>query len=150
VALDQSFIGRSYPPTSTYEVSRAKIREFVDAIGDSNPVYRDPAAARAAGHPDVIAPPTFITVVNIPAVNAVVADPALGLDYTRMVHGLQSFTYVRPVCAGDTLALTVTIDDIMDRAGNDFLTVRAEVAGEGGELICTTSAQLVVRRGDEA
>jgi len=150
VALDQSFIGRSYPPTSTYEVSREKIREFADAIGDTNPVYRDQEAARAAGHPDVIAPPTFITVVNIPAVNKVVADPALGLDYSRMVHGLQSFTYARPVRAGDVLALTVTIDDIMDRAGNDFLTVRAEVNAADGELICTTSAQLVVRRGDEA
>jgi acyl dehydratase len=148
--LDQSFIGRSYPPTSTYEVSREKIREFADAIGDTNPVYRDPEAARAAGHPDVIAPPTFITVVNIPAVNTVVADPALGLDYSRMVHGLQSFSYVRPVRAGDVLALTVTIDDIMDRAGNDFLTVRAEVNAADGELVCTTSAQLVVRRGDDA
>jgi acyl dehydratase len=148
--LDQSFIGRSYPPTSTYEVSREKIREFADAIGDINPVYRDPEAARAAGHPDVIAPPTFITVVNIPAVNTVVADPALGLDYSRMVHGLQSFSYVRPVRAGDVLALTVTIDDIMDRAGNDFLTVRAEVNAADGELVCTTSAQLVVRRGDDA
>jgi acyl dehydratase len=148
--LDQSFIGRSYPPTSTYEVSREKIREFADAIGDKNPVFHDPEAARAAGHPDVIAPPTFITVVNIPAVNAVVSDPELGLDYSRMVHGLQSFRYVRPVCAGDTLALTVTIDDIMDRAGNDFLTVRAEVAAGDGELICTTSAQLVVRREDES
>ncbi|MDT7724067.1 MAG: hypothetical protein QOI21_643 [Actinomycetota bacterium] len=150
MALDQSFIGRSYPPTSTYEVSREKIREFADAIGDINPVYRDPEAARAAGHPDVIAPPTFITVVNIPAVNTVVADPALGLDYSRMVHGLQSFSYVRPVRAGDVLALTVTIDDIMDRAGNDFLTVRAEVNAADGELVCTTSAQLVVRRGDDA
>lgn len=150
MALDQSFIGRSYPPTSTYEVSREKIREFADAIGDANPVYRDQDAARAAGHPDVIAPPTFITVVNIPAVNTVVADPALGLDYSRMVHGLQSFTYARPVRAGDVLALTVTIDDIMDRAGNDFLTVRAEVNAADGELVCTTSAQLVVRRGDDA
>jgi acyl dehydratase len=148
VALDQSFIGRSYPPTSTYEVSREKIREFADAIGDRNPVFHDAEAARAAGHPDVIAPPTFLTVVNIPAVNTVVADPELGLDYSRMVHGDQAFTYVRPVRAGDKLAIAVTIDDIMDRAGNDFLTVRAEITAGDGELVCTTRAQLVVRRGD--
>jgi acyl dehydratase len=146
--MDQSFIGRSYPPTSTYEVSREKIREFADAIGDENPLYRDPAAARAAGHPDVIAPPTFVTVINLPAINSVVADPELGLDYARMVHGDQSFSYVRPVRADDRLELTVHIDDIMDRAGNDFLTVRAEIAAEGGELVCTTRAQLVVRRED--
>jgi len=56
VALDQSFIGRTYPPASPYEVGAEKIREFADAIGDPNPVYRDADAARAAGHPDVIAP----------------------------------------------------------------------------------------------
>src|ERR1700716_463024 len=133
--MDQSFIGRSYPPTSTYEVSREKIREFADAIGDENPLYRDPAAARAAGHPDVIAPPTFVTVINIPAINSVVADPELGLDYARMVHGDQSFSYVRPVRADDRLKLTVYIDDIMDRAGNDFLTIRADIAAEGGEPV---------------
>ena len=39
--LDQSFVGRIYPPTAPYEVGREKIREFADAIGDDNPVYRD-------------------------------------------------------------------------------------------------------------
>jgi acyl dehydratase len=148
VALDQSFIGRSYPPTNTYEVSREKIREFADAIGDRNPVFHDAEAARRAGHPDVIAPPTFLTVINIPAVNAVVADPELGLDYSRMVHGDQAFTYTRPVRVGDRLAISVRVEDIMDRAGNDFLTLRAEITAEGGELVCTTRAQLVVRRED--
>ena len=58
MALDPSFVGRSYPPTRPYEVGREKIREFAAAIGDANPAYTDPAAARALGHPDVIAPPT--------------------------------------------------------------------------------------------
>jgi acyl dehydratase len=148
VALDQSFIGRSYPPTSTYEVSREKIKEFAEAIGDENVLYRDPEVARAAGHSDVIAPPTFLTVINLAAINAIVVDPELGLDYSRMVHGDQAFSYVRPVHAGDKLELTTYIEDVMDRAGNDFLTVRAEIAAEGGELICTTRAQVVVRRED--
>ncbi|WP_370946391.1 MaoC family dehydratase N-terminal domain-containing protein [Amycolatopsis sp. cg5] len=146
MALDQSFVGRSYPPTSTYEVSREKIKEFADAIGDANPIYRDPEVAKAAGYPDVIAPPTFLTTINLAAINVVVSDPELGLDYSRMVHGDQSFNHVRPVHAGDVLSLTVHVDDIMDRAGNDFITLRADIAADGGDLVCTTRAQLVVRR----
>jgi acyl dehydratase len=145
VGLDQSFIGRSYPPTSTYEVGREKIREFAEAIGDDNPLYRDPEAARAAGHPDVIAPPTFLTVINLAAINTIANDPELGLDYARMVHGDQSFRYTRPVHAGDRLQLTTHVEDVMARAGNDFLTVRADITDAGGELVCTTRAQLVVR-----
>ncbi|OQO91025.1 MaoC family dehydratase N-terminal domain-containing protein [Saccharomonospora piscinae] len=143
--LDPSFAGRSYPPTTTYEVSRAKIAEFADAIGDDNPLYRDPEAAKAAGHPDVIAPPTFLTVVNLASINSIVADPELGLDYSRMVHGDQRFTHHRPVRAGDELRLTTHIDEVFARAGNDFLVMRADVETTAGEPVCTTRAQLVVR-----
>jgi acyl dehydratase len=148
VALDESFTGRVYPPTSTYEVSREKIREFADAIGDESPLYRDVDAAKAAGYPDVIAPPTFLTVINLAAINAIVADPELGLDYSRMVHGDQTFTHVRPVHAGDILSLTTHIERIMARAGNDFINVRAEITDEHGQPVCTTRAQLVVRGED--
>ncbi|GAB3580477.1 MaoC family dehydratase N-terminal domain-containing protein [Amycolatopsis endophytica] len=146
--LDPSFTGRTYPPDSTYEVGREKIREFALAIGDASPVHVDPEAARAAGYPDVIAPPTFLTIINLEAINTIVADPELGLDYGRMVHGDQSFSHVRPVHAGDVLSITTTVEDIKSRAGNDFLTVRAEVTDAAGELVCTTRAQLVVRGED--
>jgi acyl dehydratase len=145
VPLDPSYAGRSYPPDSAYAVSRAKIAEFADAIGDANPLYHDPEAARAAGYPDVIAPPTFLTVVNLRAINVIVSDPELGLDYSRMVHGDQNFVHTRPVHAGDVIELTTHIDEIMTRAGNDFITLRAEITDAEGEPVCTTRAQLVVR-----
>lgn len=143
--LDPSFAGRSYPSPDSYHVSRAKIVEFADSIGDDNAMYRDPESARAAGYPDVIAPPTFLTIINLKAINEIVADPDLGLDYSRMVHGDQRFSHARPVHAGDELRLTTHIEDISSRAGNDFLTARGEITDADGEPVCTTHAQLVVR-----
>ncbi len=67
MALDQSFVGRAYPPTEPYEVGREKIREFAEAVGDANPAYTDTEAARALGHPDVIAPPTFVFAITFKA-----------------------------------------------------------------------------------
>ena len=67
MALDRALVGRSYPPSAVYEVGRAKLAEFAAAIGDDDPVYRDADAARAAGHPDVIAPPTFAITVSLEA-----------------------------------------------------------------------------------
>lgn len=99
MALDQSFVGRTYPPTDPYEVGREKIREFAEAVGDANPAYTDPEAAKALGHPDVIAPPTFVFSITFKAAGQVVQDPQLGLDYSRVVHGDQKFVYVRPVRA---------------------------------------------------
>ncbi len=76
MALDQSFVGRSYPPTEPYEVGREKIREFAEAVGDTNPAYTDPEAAKALGHPDVIAPPTFVFSITFKAAGQVVEDPS--------------------------------------------------------------------------
>jgi acyl dehydratase len=145
VPLDQSFIGREYPRTAPYEVGREKIREFAESIKDDSPLYRDPDAAKAAGYPDVIAPPTFAVILSMRAHDVVVHDPKLGLDYSRVVHGQQEFTHHRPIRAGDELVVVVHVDDIKARAGNDFLTVRAEIGTVEGEAVCTATSMLVAR-----
>jgi len=145
VSVDQSYIGRVYPPTAPYEVSREKIREFADAVNDENPVYRDPGAARALGHRDVIAPPTFAIVMTLKAGRQVVADPQLGIDYSRVVHGEQRFVHVRPVCAGDVLQVVVTVEDIRSAAGNDIVTTRGDVTTLEGEPVLTAYSTIVAR-----
>ncbi|MGM1061566.1 MaoC family dehydratase N-terminal domain-containing protein [Saccharothrix sp. Mg75] len=147
MALDPSFIGRSYPRTRPYLVSREKIREFAGAIGDPNPVYRDPHAARAAGYADVIAPPTFAAAITRGAFESLVADPALGFDHARMVHGEQTFHYRRPLVAGDLVNDTVSVTDITTRLGSGFLTLRHEITTTEGEPVLTATALLVVRPG---
>ena len=143
--VDRSYVGRVYPPTSPYEVGREKIREFADAINDPNPVYRDRAAARALGHPDVIAPPTFPIILTLPAGGQIIRDPDFGIDYSRVVHGEQRFVHHRPVTAGDVLQVVVTVDDIRAAAGNDIVSTRAEVSTPDGEAVVTAYSTIVAR-----
>ncbi|MEU2897043.1 FAS1-like dehydratase domain-containing protein [Streptomyces sp. NPDC001273] len=150
MALDQSFVGRSYPPTEPYEVGREKIREFAEAVGDANPAYTDVEAAKALGHPDVIAPPTFVFAISFKAAGLVVADPQLGLDYSRVVHGDQKFAYSRPVRAGDRLTVTSTIETVRSMAGNEVLDIRGEVHDQDGEHVVTAWTKLVARAAEEA
>ncbi|WP_405489906.1 MaoC family dehydratase N-terminal domain-containing protein [Streptomyces sp. NBC_00096] len=150
MALDQSFVGRSYPPTDPYEVGREKIREFAVAVGDANPVYTDPEAAKAFGHQDVIAPPTFVFAITFAAASQVVEDPQLGLDYSRVVHGDQKFAYTRPVRPGDRLTVTSTIEAVKSLAGNDVIDIRGEVHDEGGEHVVTAWTKLVSRAPEPA
>ncbi|MFI0356207.1 MaoC family dehydratase N-terminal domain-containing protein [Actinomadura sp. 9N407] len=142
--LNRDFIGRSFPPSDPYEVSRVKIREFADAIGDRNPIYRDPEAAKAAGHPDVIAPPTFPIVVSLG--NAGLADPDLGLNYAMVVHGEQRFQYTRPLRAGDVVTCTATITEIKSIGKHEKMVVETDVKTVEGELICK-SINAIVERG---
>ncbi|GAB1644939.1 MaoC family dehydratase N-terminal domain-containing protein [Krasilnikovia sp. MM14-A1259] len=148
--LDQSFVGRSFPPTPPYLVGREKIREFASAIGALDPEYHDPEAAQAKGYPDVVAPPTFPVVVTMAASRQIVTDPELGLDYSRVVHGDQRFAYTRPVVAGDALVCVNTIEEITTRAGHDFLTTRTDVTTEAGEPVVTAWSKLVQRGEDHA
>ena len=143
--LDPSYAGHAYPPALPYLVGREKIREFALAVGAAHPAYLDPEAARALGYPDVIAPPTFATVITMRAGAQVTFDPALGLDYSRVVHGEQRFVHTRPIRAGDVLVTTVHIDNIRQAAGNDMLYTRAEVTTEAGEPVCTAYSTLVAR-----
>ncbi|WP_329456229.1 MaoC family dehydratase N-terminal domain-containing protein [Streptomyces sp. NBC_01497] len=150
MALDQSFVGRSYPPSAPYEVGREKIREFAEAIGETAPAHTDPEAAQALGYADVIAPPTFVFTVTFRAAGEVITDPRLGLDYTRVVHGSQKFAYTRPVRAGDRLSVTSTIEAITTRAGSDFVDLRGDVHDAAGEHVASAWMKLVARAADDA
>ncbi|MFE2049974.1 FAS1-like dehydratase domain-containing protein [Streptomyces sp. NPDC059459] len=150
MALDQTFVGRTYPPTAPYEVSREKIREFAEAVRETNPAYTDTEAAKALGHTDVIAPPTFAFSITYKAAGQVIEDPQLGLDYSRVVHGDQKFAYTRPLRAGDRLTVTSTIEAVKSMAGNDILDIRGEVHDEAGEHVVTAWTKLVARAAEEA
>jgi acyl dehydratase len=145
MALDRELVGRSYPPSAVHEVGRTAIAQFATAIGDDSPLYRDADAARAAGHPDVIAPPTFAIAVSLEAAMVVLEDPDVGIDYSRVVHGEQRFTHHRPIRAGDRLVATTTIDAARTVAGNDMLTARVDLVTEDGEAVCTATSMLVGR-----
>jgi len=146
MALDPGIVGRQYPPTEPYEVGREKIREFATAIGADDPAYHDAEAARALGHADVIAPPTFPILMSFRASFAqIVDDPDLGVDYSRVVHGDQRFAYTRPVQAGDRLVCRCVVDEATSRGGHDILTIRTEVATDLDEPVVTVWSKLVVR-----
>jgi acyl dehydratase len=149
MALDPKIVGRSYASARPYEVAREKLRDFADAIGDNNPAYRDADAARALGHPDVIAPPTFAIVITRDTSWQVIADPELGLALHRVLHGEQRFAYSRPIVAGDELTCTLTIDAVKQAAGMDVVSTRTDIVTVGGEHVCTALATLFHRPEEE-
>ncbi len=145
MALNADLVGRTYPASPIYQVGREKVREFARAIGESSPLCSDVDVARAAGYSDIVAPPTFAIVISMEAGRQAAFDPDLGLDYTRVVHGEQTFEYTRPIVAGDELVCTASIHAIREAAGNDILTTRADITTVSGEHVCTTYSVLVAR-----
>ncbi|MGH2555221.1 MAG: FAS1-like dehydratase domain-containing protein, partial [Actinomycetota bacterium] len=137
MALNQSLKGKEYPEVSL-AVERDLVLQFDDAIGERNPEFREAEAARSAGYTDQLAPPTFVTKVQIMSSAQVVLDQELGLNYMMVVHGEQEFEWRRPLVVGDVLTAVPRIADIYAKGPNEFLVIEAEVKDASGDTVAVS------------
>ncbi len=122
--------------SDSYLVGREKVREYADAVGETSPLCHDPEAARAAGYADVVAPPMFAAVYSWRAMAPVVLDPEVGLDFARMVHGGQEFTWHEPVVAGDEITTEARFVDKAKRGDLTVFTFTSRSVNQRDELVC--------------
>ena len=139
---------RAFAPTAPYLVGREKIREFARAVFSTSPINHDPEAARAAGYADIVAPPTFPVVVQESTLHQLLSEPDAGIDFSRVVHGDQRFSYTRPIVAGDELTATLAVTSIKSLGGHSMVTAESTIVDQAGEHVVTAISTLVVR-GDE-
>src|SRR3954454_4745873 len=130
---------------AVYAVGREKVREYAWAVGETNPVYLDVEAARAAGHADVVAPPMFAAVYCGPAMGPAILDPEVGIDFARMVHGAQRFTWHAPVVAGDEITTEAEFTDQAKRGELNVFTFTSRSVNQRGELVCEGTWTNIVR-----
>ncbi len=142
--------GRVYPPTDPYLVGREKVREFARAVLSASPLHHDPEAARAAGFTDVVAPPTFAIVVQDFTLQQLLSDEEAGVDFSRVVHGDQRFSYSRPIVAGDELIGTMTVTSVKQLGGNSMVTSSTDIVDAAGAHVVTAISTLVVRAAAES
>ena len=144
MTVNREAIGKRYEPL-TYAVGREKIVEYALATGETNPLHLDLTAARAAGHADVVAPPMFAVVYQAGAVAQAMFDPALGIDFARLVHNEQAFRWQRLVVAGDELSTTLTVADISEKMEIQFYAFATESVDANGEAVCAGTWTNIVR-----
>ena len=121
--------------TDNYLVGREKVREYASAVGETSPICHDVEAARAAGYDDVVAPPMFAAVYSWRAMGPTVLDPEVGIDFTRLVHGAQEFTWGEPVVAGDEITTETAFVDKAQRADITVYTFSSRSTNQRGELV---------------
>jgi acyl dehydratase len=138
--------GKTYPPFE-YEVGREKIREYARAVGETNPVHHDPAAAREAGFRNVVAPPMFCVVYSAGAMGPAILDPELGINLMTMVHGSQEFEWDEPVVAGDVITTATTTKEIFEKNGMTFYVFESESKNQDGRTTVRGTWTNIVRGG---
>ena len=147
VAVPADKIGKRYAPV-VYAVGREKVREYAHAVGETNPLYLDLEAARAAGYADVLAPPMFVVVYSSAPFMTALFDPELEIDFARLVHGAQEFSWEQPVVAGDEITTTLTVANIVEGAGLRRDTFETVSVNQRGETTCTGNWSTIIRGED--
>ena len=144
--IDKKWIGHALP-ASVLPIERTRLRFFAQAIGETDPVYTDVAAARDAGYPDLPAPPTFLFAAELDsgASNQLLDD--LQIPLSKLLHGEQSFSYHRPACAGDTVTVRSTLSDIYDKKNGalEFVVKTSRAINQRDELVAELRTVLVCR-----
>ena len=144
--IDTRHIGHRLPPYAV-DVEKGRLKFFAKAIGEQDAIYCDVAVAQAAGYPDVPAPPTFLFAAELDsgANDQLLTD--LDIPLVKLLHGEQSFRYLKPVCAGDTVTVESTITDIYDKKGGklEFVVKDSRVTNQNVELVAELRTILVVR-----
>ena len=146
--IDRQYIGHRLAPFSV-PVESGRLRFFAKATGQTDPIYSDELAARAAGHPGLPVPPTFLFCLEMDAPNPAAVRELLGLDYRRLLHGEQQFTYHGAAYAGDVLRFEQCIEDIYEKKGGalEFVVRRTQVSNQHGALVAELRSVSVMRNG---
>lgn len=145
---DKNKIGKNY--TFTYLVERGKIREFAEAIGDDNPIYKDTEAAREQGYKDIVAMPTFAfaSIIWTGTFHRVVND--LGIEFARIMHAEQEYEYYQEIFPGDTLIGVMEVKEITEKKGKsgdlDFIQFENTYSNQQGGCVLKEKMLVVERK----
>lgn len=144
--IDKKWIGHELP-ASVLPIERSRLQFFAKAIGETDPVYTDTAAARAAGYPDLPAPPTFLFAAELDSGAAFQLIEALQIPIAKLLHGEQSFTYHAAACAGDTVTVRSTVSDLYDKKNGalEFIVKTSSAVNQRDELVAELRTVLVCR-----
>lgn len=144
--IDRKWIGYELG-TSVLPIERTRLKFFAKAIGETNPIYLDEEAARAAGYRDLPAPPSFLFAAELDSGTVFSLVEKMEIPVAKLLHGEQSFTWHLPVIAGDVVTVSAKVSDIFDKKNGalQFVVKDSTAVNQNGERVAEMRSVLVVR-----
>ncbi|QIB67403.1 FAS1-like dehydratase domain-containing protein [Kineobactrum salinum] len=126
------------------QVERGRIQFFSKVLGFDDPVHTSLKAARAQGHPDLVAPPSFYMVVEAAADEErrqrgeMSSAELVGCDFRYLLHGDEYYTYDGLIYAGDEVSIVTKVIDFYEKKGGtlEFVTFESLIThADRGALV---------------
>jgi acyl dehydratase len=119
-----------------FTVETGKIREFVQAIGDTNPVYVNCDVAKAHGYKDIVAPPTFGILMDMWGGNMFEAMcQSLGLQAVKTLHGGQEYNYFDEINPGDVITAHMRVSSVSEKESMNIINLDTDYINQYGKKV---------------
>ena len=150
--VDKKHIGKQGEPTKV-RIKAASVSDFAQGVGEMDPVYHDIEAAKKAGYPNIIAPPTYPIAFMMESMNADMFFE-LNLDMISMVHGSQDFVYHGPIVADADYEIVGRVADCWEKQGKsgilDFVVMEADAKDMDGKIVYTSRITIIAKQVDRS
>jgi acyl dehydratase len=142
---DRGRLGFSTAPT-TVSIDAWRVKLFCQAIGETDPVYWDDTAARAAGHPACPLPTSYLKAIEGEHFSSAALMQLLQVPLHGVLHAEQAFEHHAPVHVGDCVEVSRHVAEIFDKKDGAMTFIVVDTQYRIGPLLAASSRQTILVR----
>ena len=150
MVLKMDIRGMIWEYPDSFSVGREQIRQYAKSVKCTDPASIDEEAAKELGHPGLVAPLTFASILAVMIQRHFFQHVDIGLKTLQIVQVDQKFKYYRPIVEGDTVRGTMHIESVVERFGADIVTTRNVLVDQHGEVVMESFTVLMAHEGDNS
>lgn len=130
LVFDEMNVGMEFPPIE-FEVTKELVEKYCAAVGESNAVFYDTAAAREKGFNDRIAPSTIVCIYAIPSALLSAFEPKV-IPPPGNIHYRQEYEFLSSAGIGDRIHIKSVIIEKEIRRGRKYITIESQYINQEG------------------
>lgn len=132
------YVGREMAPGKPLNVTADAIKKFAESVGDNRPEYLSGS----------LAPPAFANHIFVKSLGGgIAAMKGLIKNPLKVLHAGETYEYMGPVKAGDTLTTTGKIKDVNERSNMLWVSMESVAKNQSGQEVIRAVMTLAVRSG---
>jgi acyl dehydratase len=136
--------------SESFTIGREQVRQYARAVKADDPASFDESAAEALGHSNLIASPTFPSILALLVQQDFFRKVDVGLTAMQIVQVDQKFVYHRPLLVGDTLTASLEIQSVVERFGADIVVTRSVCTNQANQVVLEAFTTLMGHEGDNS
>jgi len=143
--LGSSLLNKNYPAV-VFHVTKHQIKSFSEATGQTDPLYFNENISKKK-RPSLLAPLTFLTVIDHKQKKPYQYIIDLGMDLGRILHAGQKYMYYHPIYSGDVITKQGKISNIYEKNNGDlqFVEFKSNYTNQRDIMVAESLAIIAYR-----